>query len=134
MSHGRDQPGAERGGSHNQRLHLHRLWCVFQPHQHSRTRFLLEEFAGSFGIADVVLLPEIYFVRDSEALRREINARQLAQKIAQQGGEAHYLGEFGYIVDYLHENVERGDVVVTMGAGDVWKLTDELMDRLGRDR
>ena len=111
-----------------------RLWCVFQPHQHSRTRFLLEEFAGSFGVADVVLLPEIYFVRDSDALRREINARQLAEKIAQQGGEAHYLGEFGNIVDYLHENVERGDVVVTMGAGDVWKLTDELMDRLGRDR
>ena len=72
-------------------------------------------------------------MRDSEALRREINARQLAEKIAQQGGEAHYLGEFGNIIDYLNKSVDRGDVVVTMGAGDVWKLTDELMDRLGRD-
>ena len=110
-----------------------RLWCVFQPHQHSRTRFLLQEFAGSFGNADIILLPEIFFVRDSEKLKREINAEQLAEKIREQGGQAHYLGDFGKIADFLTENVKPQDVVVTMGAGDVWKLTDELMDRFRRD-
>ncbi|MCP4706987.1 MAG: UDP-N-acetylmuramate--L-alanine ligase [Planctomycetes bacterium] len=110
-----------------------RLWCVFQPHQHSRTRFLLQEFAGSFGDADIILLPEIFFVRDSEKLKREINAEQLAEKIRGQGGQAHYLGDFGTIADYLTKNVKPQDVVVTMGAGDVWKLTDELMDRFRRD-
>ncbi len=47
-----------------------RLVCVFQPHQHSRTRFLLDDFARSFAHADVTIVPDIYFVRDSEADRR----------------------------------------------------------------
>ena len=108
-----------------------RLWCVFQPHQHSRTRFLLNEFAGSFSRADIILLPEIYFVRDSEAARRDINAEELAQAIAKQGGQAYYLEDFPRIAEHLCKGVRDGDVVVTMGAGDVWKLADELISRLG---
>ena len=111
-----------------------RLWCVFQPHQHSRTRFLLEEFAGSFRGADVVLLGDIYFVRDSEATRRQINAETLADHITAQGSEAHYLGDFSGIVAYLCRNASAGDAVITMGAGDIWKLGDELIRGLGRDR
>ncbi|MCK5114941.1 MAG: UDP-N-acetylmuramate--L-alanine ligase, partial [Phycisphaerae bacterium] len=116
------------------RFEPRRLWCVFQPHQHSRTRFLLQEFARSFGCADIILLPDIYFVRDSEASRREINAAMLAEVIVGQGGQAHYLGDFERIIDYLGRTVDAGDVVVTMGAGDVWKIADELVSRLGRDR
>ena len=116
------------------RFEPRRLWCVFQPHQHSRTRFLLQEFARSFGCADIILLPDIYFVRDSEASRREINAAMLAEVIVAQGGQAHYLGGFDQIIDYLGQTVNAGDVVVTMGAGDVWKIADELVSRLGRDR
>ncbi|MBN1846473.1 MAG: UDP-N-acetylmuramate--L-alanine ligase [Sedimentisphaerales bacterium] len=111
-----------------------RLWCVFQPHQHSRTRFLLQEFAGSFAAADVVLLPDIYFVRDSETSRRQVNAAMLAERIAAQGQQALYLGDFSRIAEFLIASVQPGDVVVTMGAGDVWKLADELICRLGRDR
>jgi len=111
-----------------------KLWCVFQPHQHSRTRFLLQEFASSFGAADIILLPDIYFVRDSEALRREVNAAMLAERIVAEGGEARYLGDFDNIADQLCQDVQAEDVIVTMGAGDVWKLADELVYRLGRDR
>jgi len=111
-----------------------KLWCVFQPHQHSRTRFLLQEFAGSFGAADIILLPDIYFVRDSEALRREVNAAMLAERIVAEGGEARYLGDFDNIAENLCQNTQAKDVIVTMGAGDVWKLADELVYRLGRDR
>lgn len=110
-----------------------RLWCVFQPHQHSRTRFLLDEFALSFDSADVVLLPEIYFVRDSEALRRTVSAEQLAKKICDNGGQAYYLEHFSPIADHLCSRVRPGDLVVTMGAGDIWKLADELICRLRRD-
>ncbi|MBN1436662.1 MAG: UDP-N-acetylmuramate--L-alanine ligase [Sedimentisphaerales bacterium] len=110
-----------------------KLWCVFQPHQHSRTRFLLDEFALSFDAADVVLLPDIYFVRDSEALRREINAAQLADRISTKGPQAHYLGEFEQITEFLMQNAKDGDLVVTMGAGDVWKIGDEFIRRFGRD-
>lgn len=111
-----------------------RLWCVFQPHQHSRTRFLLDEFASSFQAANVVLLPDIYFVRDSAALRQEINAAALADAIARQGGQAHYLSDFPRIVAYLTKHVRPGDLVVTMGAGDVWKVADELICRFAGDR
>ncbi len=110
-----------------------KLWCVFQPHQHSRTRFLLNDFALSFQQADVILLPEIYFVRDSEELRREVSARQLAEKIGRQGGEARFLPEFEEILEYLCRQVKPGDLVVTMGAGNIGNLADELICRLGRD-
>ncbi len=109
-----------------------RLWCVFQPHQYSRTRFFLNEFALSFGTADVILLPEIYFVRDSEALRQEVNAQKLAEQIVLQGGDARYMGSFDEIADTIYNEVEAGDMVVTMGAGDIWKLGDEIIRRLER--
>lgn len=107
-----------------------RLWCVFQPHQHSRTRFFLDDFAVSFGQADVVLLPDIYFVRDSEKSRRQVSAEQLAQKINLNGRRAEYLGEFSSIIDYLADEVQEDDLVVTMGAGDVWEVADGLICRL----
>ncbi len=106
-----------------------RLWCVFQPHQHSRTRFFLDDFAASFEVADVVLLPDIYFVRDSEALKRQVNAQQLADKIRIHGKEARYLGAFPAIVDCLCNSVLDGDVIVTMGAGNVWEVADEFIRR-----
>jgi len=107
-----------------------RLWCIFQPHQHSRTRFLLDEFAFSFGAADVVLLPDIYFVRDSEAMKREISAANLADKIVGNGGDAQFLDSFESILSYLLEHCSEGDLVVTMGAGDIWKLGDDFIQRL----
>jgi len=62
-----------------------RLICVFQPHQHSRTRFLLEEFAQSFQQADHVIVPHIYFVRDSENEKQRISARDLVDRLSEQG-------------------------------------------------
>ncbi|MBL7153282.1 MAG: UDP-N-acetylmuramate--L-alanine ligase, partial [Phycisphaerae bacterium] len=50
-----------------QRYRPKRIWCIFQPHQYSRTRFLLDDFAESFKLADITIVPEIYFVRDSQA-------------------------------------------------------------------
>ena len=96
--------------------------------------FFLNEFALSFQKADIILLPDIYFVRESEQLRREVNARQLAEKIQENGGEARYLGDLEQIAEVLHREVRENDVVVSMGAGDVWKVADELICRLGRDR
>lgn len=107
-----------------------RLWVVFQPHQHSRTRFLLADFARSFGPADVVLVPDIYFVRDSEAERERITARDLVERIRLNGGEARYEPSFDRIVDDLVDSVRPGEVVITMGAGDVWQVADRLVARL----
>lgn len=107
-----------------------RLWVVFQPHQHSRTRFLLNDFARSFGQADHLLVPDIYFVRDSQAEREAISSSNLVERVRANGGDALYLPKHNQIVDHLLARMTSGDVIVTMGAGDVWKITDELVRRL----
>jgi len=110
-----------------------RLWCVFEPHQHSRTRFLLKDFAASFAGADFVVVPDIYFVRDSEAERTNISSKDLVDQIRGNGGRAVYLGKFGQIVRHLKSKLEPGDLVITMGAGKVWEIADEIVRWLGSD-
>ncbi|MEM9064244.1 MAG: Mur ligase domain-containing protein [Planctomycetota bacterium] len=107
-----DRP-AERGG---------RLICVFQPHQHSRTRFLLEEFANAFEHADAVIVPHIYFVRDSEAEKQRISAGDLVDRLRDRGVRAMHLYPFDAIVEHLGELCRAGDTLVAMGAGPVWKV------------
>jgi len=107
-----------------------RLWCVFQPHQYSRTRFLLDDFAESFKLADVTIVPEIYFVRDTEAERRQINSEILVERIRGNGADAKFIDGFGAICEYLKENVQVGELVVSMGAGDIWKVSDEYIQWL----
>ncbi len=111
-----------------------KLWCIFQPHQYSRTRFFLKDFAESFKLADITIVPEIYFVRDSQESKKEVNAQILVESIRQNGGEALFIGDFAGICDYLEANVTKGDLVVTMGAGDIWKVADEYIQRLGKYR
>ncbi|MBT3199434.1 MAG: UDP-N-acetylmuramate--L-alanine ligase [Phycisphaerales bacterium] len=110
-----------------------RLICVFQPHQHSRTRFQLKDFARSFGEADAVILPDIYFVRDSEREKDYISSNDLVAQIRLHGGEAIYLKSFKEIVERLKGIVETGDLVVTMGAGNVWEIADEIVHWLRKD-
>jgi len=113
-----------------ERYEPRRIWCVFQPHQYSRTRFLLDDFSESFKLADVTIVPEIYFVRDSEAEKKEINSQILVERMRANGTEAAFIDSFGKICDYLKRNVTTGDLVVTMGAGDIWKVADEYIQWL----
>jgi UDP-N-acetylmuramate--alanine ligase len=107
-----------------------RICCIFQPHQYSRTRFLLDDFAESFKLADITIVPDIYFVRDSEKEKKEINARILVERIRNNGAEAIFIGNFAAICEHLKKNVRTGDLVVTMGAGDIWKVADEYIQWL----
>jgi UDP-N-acetylmuramate--alanine ligase len=114
-----------------QRYQPRRLWCVFQPHQYSRTRFLLDDFAESFKLADITIVPEIYFVRDTAESKSKVNADMLARKIRQTGSDALFINDFGGILEHLQNHVEPGDLVVTMGAGTIWKVADEYLRWLG---
>jgi len=107
-----------------------RLWVVFQPHQHSRTRFLMSEFAHSFARANVVLVPDIYFVRDSEAEKQAVSSADLVSEIQRAGGEAEYLDSFDRIVARLAAELVPGDCLVTMGAGSVYEIADRILERL----
>ncbi len=116
-----------------QRYQPRRLWCVFQPHQYSRTRFLLDDFAESFKLADVTIVPEIYFVRDSQVAKKEVNAQMLVERIRANRTQALFIDSFEAICDYLKRNVTSGDLVVTMGAGDIWKVADEYIQWLRKN-
>jgi len=107
-----------------------RLLCVFQPHQYSRTRFLLKDFARSFAAADEVIVPDIFFVRDSEREKDHICSADLVSQIRLHSGSAVYLPDFDRIVEYLQSALQPGDLVVTMGAGNIWEVADEIIRRL----
>jgi UDP-N-acetylmuramate--alanine ligase len=109
-----------------------RLWVVFQPHQHSRTRILMDEFARSFELADEIIVPNIYGSRDSESEIKRTGAHQLVTRIAANGGHVTHVPELSDVVTMLEEQTANGDMVVTMGAGDVWKAADELVERFQR--
>ena len=109
-----------------------RLWVVFQPHQHTRTRFFLEDFADSLSLADEIVVPDIYFVRDSESERQLVSSRDLVEQIHRRQGRAHYIPNFDELADFLASRCQPGDIVLTMGAGDIWKIANEMVSRLGR--
>ncbi len=115
-------------GALRERYQPKRLLCVFQPHQHSRTRFLLEDFAASFAGADETIVPDIYFVRDSESERHLVSSDELVARIEQAGQRALHLPDFADIVRHLRAEARPGDLVVTMGAGNVWEIGRDLVE------
>ncbi len=104
-----------------------RLICVFQPHQHSRTRFLLDQFAQSFSSADEVIVPHIYFVRDSEQEQHRVSAQDLVDKLIDQGSSAKHIDNFEDIVIHLKRTARDGDLIVVMGAGPVTSIAHALV-------
>ena len=87
----------------------------------------MEQFATSFSQADIVIVPHIYFVRDSEQERHAVKAGDLVDRLRKQGRQAMHVYPFEAIVEQLHLIARGGDLVVTMGAGDVWKVADALV-------
>ena len=94
---------------------------------------MLDDFAESFKLADITIVPEIYFVRDSRSAKKEINSQILVERMQANGTEAVFIDGFGRICGYLKSEVKAGDVVVTMGAGDIWKVADEYIQWLRRN-
>ncbi|HZL35270.1 MAG TPA: UDP-N-acetylmuramate--L-alanine ligase [Tepidisphaeraceae bacterium] len=104
-----------------------RLICVFQPHQASRTRLLLEDFGKAFTDADETVMPDIYYVRDSDAERARTSTPDLVERITANGQRARHLPKFEQITEYLRGEGRDGDLIVTMGAGNVWEIGRDLV-------
>jgi len=104
-----------------------RLIVVFQPHQHSRTRALLADFARSFSLANKVLVPDIYFVRDSLHEAKKVHSEHLVDAIKQEGGDALYIPTLDEIKDYLRKGLAPGDVLMCLGAGNVDEIATEFI-------
>jgi UDP-N-acetylmuramate--alanine ligase len=107
-----------------------RVWVVFQPHQASRTRFLLREFAAALTAADRVVVPSIFFARDSDEEKRSVSSQDLVLKIRNHGTKAEHIPDFNRIEEYLVGHLRPRDVLVTMGAGDVYLVADAVVSRL----
>jgi UDP-N-acetylmuramate--alanine ligase len=110
-----------------------RVITVFQPHRYSRTQHLRDEFLTAFYQSDILIVMDIYAA--GEAPIPGVHARDLADGIAAHGHrEVLYLGsDRAAIIDYLCESTRAGDLVLTLGAGDVGQLGGELLQRLGDD-
>ena len=93
----------------------------------------MAHFAQSFSLADHVVVPDIYFVRDSQRDREAVCAADLVRAIRERGDAAEYIPSFSRIVDCVAAGVAPGDVVLTMGAGSIWEVADELLRRLRGD-
>lgn len=100
-------------------------WCVFQPHTFSRTRFLFDEFGEAFGDADEIIIADIFAARETDD--GTVSAAQLAERIAQTGKSARYVGDFAAIEAYLREHCKSGDLLMTVGAGDVYKIGENFL-------
>ncbi len=112
---------AAQNFSHN------RIWGVFQPHTYTRTKFLLEDFAKSFSKADKVIITDIYAARERDS--GEIHSTHLVDAINAYGQRAVYMPSFKDAVYHLSENLQEGDLVLTLGAGNVHKIGEMLLNR-----
>ncbi|MDN5293526.1 MAG: UDP-N-acetylmuramate--alanine ligase [Eubacteriales bacterium] len=107
-----------------------RIIAVFQPHRYTRTAFLYREFATAFGDADVVVLSDIYSA--GEPPQPGVNTGLIlnAMREAEKDKEIYYFPSQEEIVNFLAGYVREGDLVLTMGAGDIWKAGRELISLL----
>ena len=104
------------------------LWVTFQPHTYSRTKALMPEFAKALSLADRVVLAEIYPARETDNLG--VHSSDVAALInASEPGKAVALPSFEKIETYLLENLSPGDLCITMGAGDVYIIGENLLGK-----
>ena len=103
------------------------LWVVFQPHTYSRTKALMSEFADALSKAEHVILADIYAARENDTLG--ISSGDLQKEIQKRGGDCYYFHSFSEIEIFLLKNCNQGDVLITMGAGDVYRIGEELLGK-----
>lgn len=104
-----------------------KVWCVFQPHTYTRTKALLPEFAQALTLADHVVLADIYAARETDTLG--ISSEDLADRIRELGTPCEYFPTFDEIENFLLENCTQGDLLITMGAGDIVNIGEQLLGK-----
>ncbi len=101
------------------------IWCIFQPHTYTRTKALFPEFVDVLSGVDHMILADIYAARETDTLG--VSSELLAQKIRENGTDAYYFPTFDEIADFCRKNCKEGDLLITMGAGDVVNIGDSLL-------
>ena len=105
-----------------------RVVAVFQPHRYTRTRDLADEFSKAFDQADVVFVTDIYPA--GETALPGVSGELISEKIKSSGHPSvHWVPDKADLVDRIQGELSNGDIVLTLGAGDIWKVGEELMAR-----
>ena len=103
------------------------IWCIFQPHTYTRTKSLFDEFVEALTLTDHVILADIYAARETDTLG--ISSKNVADALKDKGSDAYYFPSFQEIEDFCMERCQKGDLLITMGAGDVVNIGEELLKR-----
>lgn len=101
------------------------IWCVFQPHTYTRTKALFHEFVEALSYTDHIILADIYAARETDTLG--ISSADIAESLRREGADAYYLSSFEEIEAFCLEKCQKGDMLITMGAGDVVNIGDALL-------
>ena len=102
-----------------------RIICVFQPHTYTRTKAFLKDFSKALSLADVIVLADIYAARETDTLG--ISSKNIEDDLKALGKEAYYFPSFDEIENFLQKKCMNGDLLITMGAGDVVKIGENLL-------
>jgi UDP-N-acetylmuramate--alanine ligase len=106
-----------------------RIIAVFQPHRYTRTQGLFKDFLTAFYDADALILTDIYPAGEDRI--EGVEAKALAEGLREYGHkDVTYLADKMEIVEQLLRMISPGDLVITLGAGDIWQVSDELVNRL----
>lgn len=112
-----------------ERFPFRRIWCVFQPHQHQRLAYLWDDFTAAFDHADRVCLLPVYDVagRETASARRNVNSKKLASVLDARGKHVIHFSSYTSAKKYIHSSARKGDVILFMGAGDIYRFADEFL-------
>lgn len=107
-----------------------RIICVFQPHRYTRTQALSQEFGAAFDQADIVVLTDIYAAAEEPI--PGVTGKLILEAVVDRNPqkEVQYLTKFNEIKEYLEKNIRPGDLILTMGAGDIWMVGEEISAHL----
>ena len=103
------------------------LWCIFQPHTFTRTKAFMTEFAKALSLADNVILADIYPARETDNLG--ISSETLQGEIQKLGKTCYYFPSFDEIEKFILKNCQPGDLLITMGAGDIVNIGENLLKK-----
>ncbi len=102
-------------------------WCIFQPHTYTRTKAFFHEFAEALSLADHIILVDIYAARETDTLG--MSSELLAEELKKSGADVYYFPSFSDVEKFVMEKCIHGDLLITMGAGDVVNVGESILSQ-----
>lgn len=115
-----------------ERFPFRRVWCVYQPHQYQRLAYLWDGFLDAFDMADRVLLLPVYDVpgRETKKAKTSVSSLKLVKELSKRGKDVYHIKDFKEAKKFIYDNARSGDVILVMGAGNIYSLADGLSSPL----